>query len=151
MELPPPGALVGVRPDGTPVPASGIPLLSKKTPVRVDGIELPAGTSLLGSDTVAQIQAFPEEPAGTWGNERAADTGIGARGTDRVFECKASYDTVLTYIDRSLSKDGIQSTLRVATERATIWSIRSPGGEKLRVAVRNTSPTTIEIVEVAAP
>jgi hypothetical protein len=151
MDLPPPGALVGVRPDGTPVPASGIPLLSKKTPVRVDGIELPAGTSLVGSDTVARIHAFPEEPAGTWGDDRAADTSIDARGTDRVFESKASYDIVLAYIDRSLSKDGIQSTLRVATDRATIWSVRSPGGERLRVAVRNTSPTTIEIVEVTAP
>jgi hypothetical protein len=150
-ELPPPGSLVGVRPDGTPVPASAIPLLSKRTPVRVNGIDLPAGATLLGSDTVVQIHAFPEEPEGTWGDDRAADTGLGRRGTDRVFQSNASYDAVLAYIDRSLSKDGIQSTLRVASERATIWSIRAPGGEKLRVAVRNTSPTTIEIVEVAAP
>jgi hypothetical protein len=133
------------------VSASAIPLLSKRTPVRVDGLELPAGTSLLGSDALAQIHAFPEEPEGTWGDDRAADTGLGARGTDRVFQSKASYDTVLTYIERSIAKDGIRSSLRVATDQVTIWSIRSPGGEKLRVAVRNTRPTTIEIVEVAAP
>jgi hypothetical protein len=151
IELPPPAALVGVRLDGTPVSASAIPLLSKRTPVRVGGLQLPAGTSLLGSDTLAQIHAFPEEPAGTWGDDRATDTGLGARGTDRVFQSKASYDTVLAYIDRSLAKDGIRSSLRVATDQVTIWSIRSPGGEKLRVAVRNTRPTTIEIVEVVAP
>ncbi|MGH7296790.1 MAG: hypothetical protein ACRELB_17765, partial [Polyangiaceae bacterium] len=73
VESPARDAVVGARPDGTPVPASAIPLLSERMPVRLDGVELPAGASLLRSDTVMRIQPFPEEPRGTWGDDRAAD------------------------------------------------------------------------------
>ena len=132
-EAPAPDAQLGVKPDGTPVTAASIVLRTGKVPV-------PDDAALTASMAVREIRAFPEETT--------IET-IGVEGLDRVYQTKLSYRAAVRFFDRALSTGGIEASDRTATATATLWSVRCPGGERAHVAVRKTTPTTIEVVEAS--
>jgi hypothetical protein len=101
-------------------------------------IELPSGTFLTASAPVSKVRPFPEE---------APAPGLdGPDGTDQVFLNGRPYGEVVDFFERTIARDG--ADLReTTTSTATIWSFRRAGSRVAHVAVRNTRPTTIEIVE----
>jgi hypothetical protein len=127
------GAEVGVRPDGTPV--------------RTGAFQLPGGTTMTSSVAVGEIRAFPEEVDQTSGNVEGA---LAVGGTDRVYQSTTKYRDAVGFFDELLSKNGFQTTHRKATKTATLWAVQSPGGGVAHIAVRDTKPITIEIVEANA-
>jgi hypothetical protein len=127
------GAEVGVRPDGSPV--------------RTGVFQLPEGTTMTSSVAVGEIRAFPEEVDQTSG---AGTTALAVGGTDRVYQSTTKYRDAVGFFDELLSKNGFQATHRKATTTATLWTVQAPGGGVAHVAVRDTKPTTIEIVEANA-
>jgi hypothetical protein len=90
-------------------------------------VELPPGTSLAEESAVA-------------------------RGADRIYRTDLTYEHAVDYFDRLRSKAsceakaGCENTSRMTTETATFWSLRCPDGGTAYMAVRNTLPTTIEVL-----
>jgi hypothetical protein len=111
-------------------------------PVRwsAGAIELPSDTSLSASATVSPVRAFPEEAPAP-----ASEPSVQA-GVVEVFLNGRPYGEVVDFFERTIGRDG--GDLReTTTSTATLWSFRRSGGGTAHVAVRNTRPTTIEIVE----
>lgn len=134
MDAPSPGALLAVEPDGTPVTAASIALHVGRVPV-------PAQARLASSTTVTEIRDFPE-------NDPPEET-IAVDGVDRAYRASLSYRQAVRFFDRSFAAGGFEELDRTATHDATLWSLRCRGGERAHVVVRNTSPTTIEVVEAS--
>ncbi len=134
--LPPPApdAIVAVRPDGSPVTAVQIGQPAGKVPV-------PSAASLTASVTVTEVRSFPEETT----EEVLAEGGLA-----RAYQTSQTYQDTVRSFDRSLATAGFQVSSRAVTARATVWALRGPGGEHSHVAVRDTKPTTFEIVEAAS-
>lgn len=143
LPAPAPDALVAVRPDGTPVSAGEIKLSVGKVPV-------PPGATLVSSESVNEVQSFAEELQRMSVDEIAKDA-IAVEGVDRTYSSDLAYGDVVTFFDESLAKGGFTTTRREATSDVTAWGVRCPGGEIAHVAVRKTSPTTVEIVEARRP
>ncbi|MGI0151177.1 MAG: hypothetical protein ACREC5_04485 [Thermoplasmata archaeon] len=97
------------------------------------------------TDPDDEIRAFPEEAR----SGRTVEAAVGVEGADRVYQTKDSYDHTVTFFDRTLARDGFQITHHTTTQTATIWSLHAPDGSPARVAVRNTNPTTIEVLAAA--
>lgn len=134
MGAPPPGALLGVKPDGTRVTAADVAL-------RAGQVAVPAQAMLTSSMTVSEIRDFPE-------NDPQGET-IAVDGVDRAYRASLSYRQAVRFFNRSFATGGFEELDRTSTHEATVWSLRCPGGERAHVAVRNTSPTTIEVVEAS--
>jgi hypothetical protein len=134
MGAPPPGALLGVKPDGALVTAADVALRVGKVPV-------PAQATLASSTTVSEIRDFPE-------SDPREET-LAVDGVDRAYRASLSYRQAVRFFDRSFATGGFEELDRTGTPEATVWSIRCPGGQRAHVAVRNTSPTTIEVVEAS--
>jgi hypothetical protein len=90
-------------------------------------VELPPGTSLAEESAVA-------------------------RGADRIYRTDLTYEHAVEYFDRLRSQAGCErpagceKTSRMTTEAATFWSLRCPDGATAYMAVRETLPTTIEVL-----
>jgi len=63
---------------------------------------------------------------------------------DRVFETNRSFSDVVSFFDQS----GYQVVERTDTPGATAWTVKRPDGTVAHAVVRNTRPTTFELVEV---
>jgi hypothetical protein len=113
----------------------------------VGKVELPGGASLAARATVCDVRAFPEETREVTGRGETDVATVVVGGSDEVYASGLSYRDVVGFFDRTLLRDGFQEPSRTATRTATIWSARSPDGQVVHLAVRNTRPTTIEIVE----
>jgi hypothetical protein len=134
---PDPEALVGVRADGTAVTAKEITLSVGKIPI-------PAKTSLVASVAVREVRAFPEDTSGDANGEAIAVEGI-----DRKYVTSQSYRDTVRFFERSLAKTGFEAKPRMTTRTTTVWTVRCPGGETAHVAVRDTRPTTVEVIETS--
>jgi hypothetical protein len=109
-------------------------------------IPVPPGASLAGSVDVNQIRPFPEEATNATARSLSDETAV-VRGTDRTYEVPLLYSDAVQFFDRTLPGQGCDDTApRTSTRTATLWTVRCSGGELARVAVRNTTPTSLEIV-----
>jgi hypothetical protein len=109
-------------------------------------IPVPAGASLAGSLDVNQVRPFPEEAPNATARSLSDETAV-VRGTDRTYEVPLLYGDAVHFFDRTLAWRGCDDTApRTSTRTATLWAVRCNDGELARVAVRNTTPTSIEIV-----
>ncbi len=135
-----PEALVGVRADGTAVTAKEITLSVGKIPI-------PAKTSLVASVAVREVRAFPEELMSNSGD--ASGEAIALEGVDRTYATGQSYRDTVRFFERSLATNGFEASPRMTTRTATVWTVRCPGGETAHVAVRDTRPTTVEVIETS--
>ena len=141
MALPSRGAVLGVRADGTEVPAESIAL-------RTGMIRVPPGAVFTSSTEVSELGAFPEEVQQAGGGEKTVEAAIAVHGTRRTYRSDRSYAGTVEFFDRALGTYGFQSSHRVAAgEAATVWLARCRGGETVHVIVRDASPPTIEVVE----
>ena len=94
-----------------------------------------------------EIGAFPEELELTPGRGGAAEETIASYGTDRRYDSDLSYADTVFFFDGSLATYGFQNVRRTTTPGATLWSVACAGGGMFRIAVRNATPPTIEVVE----
>jgi len=140
MTPPPPAALLGVRPDGTPVPAESIA-------TRTGMIRVPQDAILTSSAEVSEIDAFPEEVQQAQGGEKTVEASIAAHGIRRRYASSLSFEGTVDFFDRSLGTYGFQSVHRVTPLQAVVWLARCPGGETAHVTVHPTTPPMIEVVE----
>lgn len=105
-------------------------------------------TTTAGSAPTVASAAGVELPPGTSFAEESAV----ARGADRIYRTDLTYEHAVGYFDRLRPQAGCESTeacektSRMSTETATFWSLRCPGGGTTYMAVRDTLPTTIEIL-----
>jgi hypothetical protein len=141
IAVPAPGAVLGVRPDGSGVAAEAIA-------VRGGMIQVPAWATLTSRAEVSEIAAFPEEVKPASGSAaKMAEAPTAARGTRRTYTSELSYERTVDFFDRTLVKYGFQSAQRMTSDSATMWRVRCPGAETAAVAVRDGKPPTIEVVE----
>jgi hypothetical protein len=111
----------------------------------------PAGAKLLGHSVVDEIRAFPEMGIkallkGKPEKEKIVDV----QGIDRVFQTDRSFGDTVAYFDQQFKQGGYETMARVEAPSATAWTIKRPDGTVANVIVRNTTPTTFELAEVAA-
>ncbi len=113
-------------------------------------IQPPPDARLVGSSTVDEIRAFPElysrSPAVD--GQPAKEKLVGVEGVDRVFETHRSYAATVAYFDARFRRGGYRTQARVETATATAWSVKRPDGTVAQAAVRDTTPTSIELTEV---
>jgi hypothetical protein len=106
-----------------------------------------AGATLVGSAAASEIRAFPEEDQRAKGGAHPmVETAVGTSGSDRLYDSNLSYADAVGFFDRTFAGPGYQPPQRTTTKTSTLWSEHFANGEVARVAVRNTNPTTIEII-----
>jgi hypothetical protein len=103
--------------------------------------DAPRTTIAAPAPTVASAGVV-ELPPGT---SLAEDSAV-ARETDRIYRTDLTYRHAVAYFDRLRSNAGCENMSRMTTEIATFWSLRCPDGRTAYMAVRNTLPTTIEVL-----
>jgi hypothetical protein len=108
--------------------------------------DAPRTTVAVPTPTVASAGVV-ELPPGT---SLAEDSAV-SRGTDRIYQTDLTYQHAVDYFDHLRSnarceKMSCEKTSRMTTETATFWSLRCPDGASAYMAVRNTLPTTIEVL-----
>lgn len=108
-------------------------------------VQVPPNAKLVGTSEVDEIRQFPEQKSG-----KPMERIVGVTAIDRVYESERPYADAVKFFDQEFQRAGYQQTSRTVTSSATAWVVRRPDGNVANVIVRNTSPTTIEAVEVAA-
>ncbi len=106
----------------------------------------PPDARLVGRSTVDEIRAFPEiaSKAPIVAKEKL----VGVEGVDRLFETDRPFADTVAWFDAALRAHGYRMRARVETASATAWTVARADGTPAQVAVRNTTPTSIEITEV---
>ena len=105
-------------------------------------------TTTAGHAPTVASAGVVELPPGT----SLAEESAVAREADRIYRTDLTYQHAVDYFDRLRtnasceSKAGCEKTSRMTTETATFWSLRCPDGATAYMAVRNTLPTTIEVL-----
>jgi hypothetical protein len=105
-------------------------------------VKLPPGAKFVASAELDRIHAFPEQK----GKTPFAPAVAGVNAVDRVYQIDRPYTTVIGFFDRQVTEPGILELARDTTRTATAWAMVLPHGRVANVIVRNTQPTTIEIV-----
>ncbi len=131
MPPPAPDAIVGVRPDGTPVTAVQAAQPGSDLPT-------PNGSSVITSVAVEEVRAFPEA---------TSSESLAVPGVSRTYQTPQTYADTVRFFDRSGSAGTFVVSSRESTPNATLWSVRAQDGRRAFIAVRDTRPTTFEIVE----
>jgi len=121
-------------------PQGGVGVTEQQGP---DAVPLPAGAMLIGTSAVTEIRAFPEQMQAAKGSGAEVETTVGVKGVDRVYQTDATYADVVSFYDRKFG-----NVDRTATPTTTTWSVQRADWKPGRLAVRNTNPTTIEVIAV---
>lgn len=113
---------------------------------------LPKDAKLVGAVESADVREFPEQRSEQAKQssriEKEGVVGVGA--LDRVWTTRQSYKQTVSHFDQKLKGEGIEPIAKTTTQSSTAWNVRMPDGHIANVVVRNTQPTTIESVQVAA-
>jgi len=107
-------------------------------------ITLPPGAKLVATAEVDQVRAFPEQQSAK--GKGTQEEIIGLKAVDRVFEADRSYQDVVRFFDQEAGQGGNTQLSRDTTSTSTSWTIKVPQGRAVNVIVRNTKPTTFEVV-----
>ncbi len=113
---------------------------------------LPADATLLGVSEVAEVREFPEQ-TGAKGEKTAQmqkEEVVGAGALDRVWSTQKGYQQTVSKIDQALKSENIEVMAKTTTPTSTAWNVRMPDGHVANIVVRNTSPTSIESVQMVA-
>jgi hypothetical protein len=142
MALPPLGATLAVKPDGTPVGAEAIAL-------RVGMIRVPPNALFTSSTDVSEMGAFSEPAKAPGGSPPTGEKVVAEHGRRRTFRSEMPYASTVRFFDAALSGYGFERADREVAAASTSWHVRCAGGESADVTVRNVEPPTIEVVEWA--
>src|SRR5579885_1334256 len=107
-------------------------------------LTIPLNSRLLGTASLGEIREFPEER-----QQSNIQRVVGVEATDQSYESDRSYGDVVAFFDREFQGGGFQLQERTVRPHSTLWTVKRPDGMLARVAVRNTTPTTFEVVEAA--
>ena len=66
--------------------------------------------------------------------------------SDQLYQTARSYKDMDAYFDRQFR--GFIVLVRHATQTSTAWHVERPDGKRATIVVRNTTPTSFEIIEV---
>lgn len=115
-------------------------------------IQPPPDAKLVGRSVVDEIRAFPELGSGmkTLSAKPHKEKLVGVAGIDRVFTTDRSFGDTVSYFDQKFKATGYKIDARVETPSSTAWTVKRPDGTVANAVVRNTTPTTIELNEVAS-
>jgi hypothetical protein len=105
----------------------------------------PDGTPVTAANIVLRVGSIPVPDDAALTASMAAVDGL----FYRTYQTKLSYRAAVRFFDRTLEAGGFEASDRTATDAATVWSVRCPRGERAHVAVRNTTPTSIDVVEAS--
>jgi hypothetical protein len=108
-------------------------------------VQVPPNARLVGTSQVDEVREFPEQNGG-----KPMERIIGVSAIDRVYEVQKPYADAVKFFDAQFRQQGFQQTSRMVTATATAWVVRRPDGNVANVIVRNTSPSTVEAVEVVS-
>jgi hypothetical protein len=126
--------------------APGATLAGQTTPPRQAAtavwVKLPPGAKFVASAELDRMHAFPEQK----GKMPFTQAVAGLNAVDRVYLIDRPYANVIGFFDRQVTEPGILELARDTTRTATAWAMILPHGRVANVIVRNTQPTTIEIV-----
>jgi hypothetical protein len=82
--------------------------------------------------------------------DSTVEAAFGVERVDRVYQTELSYPDAVGFFDRAFLGTALSAPRRATTQTTTVWSVPSANCRVARVAVRNTSPTTVEIVMAEA-
>ena len=103
----------------------------------------PANAKLVGETVIGEIREFPEQTQSK-GGAGSVQEAQGIQAEDRLYETSDSYAAAVGYFDKNLVRDKFTVDSREVTHTSTVWSLKGANGNVARLAVRNTSPTTVE-------
>jgi hypothetical protein len=108
------------------------------------GVPLPQGAMLVSAAQLDDVHFFPA-PGHTTNGTRA----VGMSGADHLYRIPLGYDEAVAFYDHALASpmQG-EAPERVTEETATSWTFEGANGKPERVEVRDTTPTTIQVVAV---
>lgn len=113
-------------------------------------IRTPPGAQLVGAAEVDEIRALPEMSGTREGKQRAqAAKVVGVKAVDRVYTTDKGYQDMVKFFDDQFKSTGAVTQARIVTPSSTAWTIQKPDGKLANLVVRNTKPTSFELVEVA--
>lgn len=112
-----------------------------------DAPPVPANSQLVGTISVSQIRQFPEQRQTKNGTSAVEETQK-VNGIDKLYETKTSYTDSVSFLDKALKDQHFVVNAKTTTKTSTLWDLSEQNGDPAAVAVRNTSPTTIEWITV---
>jgi hypothetical protein len=74
-----------------------------------------------------------------------------ALGTERLYASRLPYDDAVRFFDRTLPEEGCQTIRRSSTRTSTVWAVQCSTGDRVHVSVRQTVPTTVQVIEPLEP
>jgi hypothetical protein len=105
-------------------------------------VRLPPGATLVATAQVDRVRSFPEQRS----KAPPAEAVTTVRAVDRVYQIVRPYRDTVLYFDRQTTEPGVTELSRDATQTSTVWSLLLGQSRVANVIVRNTQPTTIEVV-----
>ena len=113
-------------------------------------IQMPPHSTLVAQSQVNEIRAFPEVISTSEGRSIAQSERSFAQAVDRLYDVPMSYDESVGFFDDQFKKTKTRVLARTVTTTATAWTLRRPDNTVAHAVVRNTTPTTVEVSEVAS-
>ncbi len=114
-------------------------------------IKPPPNAKLIGTSVLDEIRAFPEMGLkGLVTGKPAKERVVGVTGVDRLFQTDQSYADTVSHFENQFKQGGYKVEAKVESPSATAWTVRRPDGTIADAVVRNTTPTTVELAEVAS-
>ena len=103
-------------------------------------ISIPPDSMMAGTAATREMRALPELP------DVLPQTNVEA--TDQLYQTGRSYKDAVAYFDQEFRGKGFSVVVRNATQTSTAWHIARPDGKPATLVVRNTTPTSFEVIEL---
>jgi hypothetical protein len=104
-------------------------------------VRVPPGARIVATAEIDRVHAFPEQKG-----KAPPEAVSGVHAVDRVYQVARPYRDIVAFFDRQATERGIMEVGRDVTQTSTAWALVLTPGRVANVIVRNTQPTTIEIV-----
>ena len=103
-------------------------------------IAIPSDSMLAGAAPANEIRVVPELP------DVLRQTGV--EGSDQLYQTAKSYKDTVAFFDQQFRGKGWSVVVKNATQTSTAWHIGRPDGKPATIVVRNTTPTSFEVIEI---
>jgi hypothetical protein len=103
-------------------------------------ISMPSDSMMAGTSTTREIRAIPELPD--------VQPVVDVEATDQLYQTGRCYKDTVAYFDQQFRGKGFSMIVRNATQTSTAWHITRHDNRPATLVVRNTTPTSFEVIEV---